>query len=160
VVCDLNVGKSNDDLLFGELLLMGLQRHSPSGIPQTPHGPRSFSRRRDPPRQRRHERLVQQRTHGDSIHRRVHSGGRDSRRGRPLEHDLKRPSPPIETGDLAYRATVSRQELEGFHDPGIDELLNKAEVTAWLGPEKHCVFYPVRNKTEYNLVLLSVPTHT
>jgi salicylate hydroxylase len=73
---------------------------------------------------------------------------------------LNRPSPPTETGDLAYRATVSRQELEDFHDPRIDELLNKAEVTAWLGPEKHCVFYPVRNKTQYNLVLLSVPTHT
>lgn len=71
---------------------------------------------------------------------------------------LKRPSPPIETGDLAYRATISRQELEAFHDPGIDELLDKAEATAWLGPEKHCVFYPVRNKTQYNLVLLSAPT--
>jgi salicylate hydroxylase len=25
-----------------------------------------------------------------------------------------------------------------------------------MGPEKHVVFYPVRNKTEYNLVLMQV----
>ncbi|KAB8071827.1 hypothetical protein BDV29DRAFT_178503 [Aspergillus leporis] len=67
---------------------------------------------------------------------------------------FSRPSPPIETGDMAYRAVFPREKLEALDDPEIDSLLKKAAVTAWLGPEKHAVFYPVRGGEEYNLVLL------
>jgi salicylate hydroxylase len=55
---------------------------------------------------------------------------------------------------MAYRAVFPREKLEALDDPEIDSLLKKAAVTAWLGPEKHAVFYPVRGGEEYNLVLL------
>ncbi|KNG86763.1 salicylate hydroxylase [Aspergillus nomiae NRRL 13137] len=62
--------------------------------------------------------------------------------------------PPIETGDMAYRAVFPRKQLEALCDPEIDSLCSKTSVTAWLGPEKHAVFYPVRGGAEFNLVLL------
>ncbi|KAF7627606.1 putative salicylate hydroxylase [Aspergillus flavus] len=65
-----------------------------------------------------------------------------------------RPVPLIETGDMAYRAVFPRKQLENLHNPEIDSLCSKTSVTAWLGPEKHAVFYPVRGGEEYNLVLL------
>ncbi|KAF7590660.1 hypothetical protein BBP40_002552 [Aspergillus hancockii] len=65
-----------------------------------------------------------------------------------------RPRLPLETGDMAYRAVLPKQKLEALDDPDINGLLNKVAVTAWLGPEKHAVFYPVRGGEEYNLVLL------
>lgn len=67
---------------------------------------------------------------------------------------LGRPSLPIETGDLAYRATFSRAQLEGLADLKISELCAKPAVTAWFGPKNHAVFYPIRGATEFNLVLL------
>ncbi|OGM50599.1 salicylate hydroxylase, partial [Aspergillus bombycis] len=62
--------------------------------------------------------------------------------------------PPIETGDMAYRAVFPRKQLEDLGDPEIGSLCSKTSVTAWLGPEKHAVFYPVRGGEEFNLVLL------
>jgi salicylate hydroxylase len=76
---------------------------------------------------------------------------------------LRAPSPPVETGDLAYRGTFSRAQLLALHDPWIEALCAKKTVTAWMGPEKHCVFYPVRAGAEFNLVLLrpdNLPTNT
>ncbi|OQU96439.1 FAD binding domain-containing protein [Cladophialophora immunda] len=67
---------------------------------------------------------------------------------------LGHPSPPVETGDLAYRATFSRQQLSELNDPRVEELCAKKTVTLWMGPDKHCVFYPVRGGAEFNLVLL------
>lgn len=67
---------------------------------------------------------------------------------------LDKSSQPIETGDLAYRATLSRAQLEAFDDPHINELCAKTAVTAWFGPKNHAVFYPIRRATEFNLVLL------
>ncbi|KIW96508.1 uncharacterized protein Z519_03577 [Cladophialophora bantiana CBS 173.52] len=64
------------------------------------------------------------------------------------------PSPPIETGDLAYRATFSRQQLLELNDPRVEDLCTKKKVTIWMGPDRHCVFYPVRGGAEFNLVLL------
>ncbi|KAE8421584.1 hypothetical protein BDV36DRAFT_280645 [Aspergillus pseudocaelatus] len=64
------------------------------------------------------------------------------------------PVPPIETGDMAYRAVFPRRQLEALCNSEIDSLCSKTSVTAWLGPEKHAVFYPVRGGEEYNLVLL------
>lgn len=63
-------------------------------------------------------------------------------------------SAPFETGDLAYRATFSRDQLQALDDPRIAALLQQEGVTVWMGPEKHCVFYPVQNGRQLNMVLL------
>ncbi|KIW09876.1 hypothetical protein PV08_11977 [Exophiala spinifera] len=70
------------------------------------------------------------------------------------EFVLGRPFPPVETGDLAYRGTFTREQLKSFKNERIDELMEAENVQVWLGPGRHAVFYPLRNKTEYNLVLL------
>ncbi|KAL3478497.1 hypothetical protein BJX99DRAFT_245468 [Aspergillus californicus] len=67
---------------------------------------------------------------------------------------LSTPSSPEETGDLAYRATFKKEQLETLNDPDVNELCKKVAVTSWLGPDKHTIFYPVRGGEEFNLVLL------
>ncbi|KAJ5812015.1 hypothetical protein N7474_008316 [Penicillium riverlandense] len=67
---------------------------------------------------------------------------------------LDKPSPPYETGDLAYRATFPRESLLALNEPRINELVNGNGVTLWAGPGGHSVFYPVKNGTVFNLVLL------
>ena len=64
------------------------------------------------------------------------------------------PSPPLPTGDLAYRMTLSGEILSQMADPSLQELMKVDVGTAWLGPDKHCVFYPIRNRKEWNLVLM------
>jgi salicylate hydroxylase len=61
---------------------------------------------------------------------------------------------PIETGDLAYRGTFARSQLEALKDPRVTELCSREEVTAWFGPNRHAVFYPLKGGEEFNLVLL------
>ncbi|KAH8819142.1 putative salicylate hydroxylase, partial [Xylogone sp. PMI_703] len=75
---------------------------------------------------------------------------------KPLSNILIQPSPPSETGDLAYRGTFSREQLMSFQDERILELVEASKIQVWMGPNQHVVFYPVRNKTEYNLVLIKV----
>ncbi|KAJ9608062.1 hypothetical protein H2200_007050 [Cladophialophora chaetospira] len=67
---------------------------------------------------------------------------------------LGRPSPPTETGDLAYRATFSRKQLLELNDPRVEELCSSEKVTVWMGPDRHSVFYPLRGGSEFNLVLI------
>ncbi|KAL4937814.1 hypothetical protein BDV06DRAFT_215602 [Aspergillus oleicola] len=67
---------------------------------------------------------------------------------------LSTPTPPEETGDLAYRAIFHRSQLEALNDPNVNELCNKTAITSWLGPDKHSIFYPVHGGEEFNLVLL------
>ncbi|CDM34512.1 Monooxygenase, FAD-binding [Penicillium roqueforti FM164] len=62
------------------------------------------------------------------------------------------PSPPLETGDLAYRGMFSLQELTVLNDPDVEKLVAASDVQVWMGPEKHVAFYPIRNKTEFNLL--------
>ncbi|THC94166.1 hypothetical protein EYZ11_006374 [Aspergillus tanneri] len=62
--------------------------------------------------------------------------------------------PPDETGDLAYRGTFSREQLESLADTDINHLCARMAITSWLGPKKHAVFYPLRGGKEYNLVLI------
>ncbi|KAJ6780591.1 hypothetical protein PWT90_07118 [Aphanocladium album] len=61
---------------------------------------------------------------------------------------------PEETGDLAYRATFSRSELESVGDEAVNRLLDRDDIQVWLGPNRHAVFYPLRDRQEFNLVLL------
>jgi salicylate hydroxylase len=63
-------------------------------------------------------------------------------------------SHPTATGDLAYRATFTRTQLLDLHDPCITQLCAERGVTAWFGPQKHCVFYAVRAGEQLNMVLI------
>ncbi|KAJ5177578.1 Monooxygenase FAD-binding [Penicillium coprophilum] len=67
---------------------------------------------------------------------------------------LGSPHSPVPTGDMAYRATFSREQLEALGDEKVNELCQDIAVTGWLGPEKHTVFYPLRGGKEFNLVLM------
>ncbi|KAL3480944.1 hypothetical protein BJX99DRAFT_272616 [Aspergillus californicus] len=67
---------------------------------------------------------------------------------------LQSPSPPFETGDLAYRATFTLEQLQALNDPAVERLCGRHTVGLWMGPGKHCVFYPIRGGKVYNLVLL------
>ncbi|KAG0157728.1 hypothetical protein PDIDSM_4913 [Penicillium digitatum] len=67
---------------------------------------------------------------------------------------LGSPRSPVPTGDMAYRATFSREQLEALGDKKVKELCQKIGVTSWLGPEKHTIFYPLRSGKEFNLVLM------
>jgi salicylate hydroxylase len=58
----------------------------------------------------------------------------------------------IPTGDMAYRATIRSEQMEGNED--LLTLLNHTEVTCWMGPGRHIVGYFVRNKNLYNLVMI------
>jgi salicylate hydroxylase len=55
---------------------------------------------------------------------------------------------------LAYRMTLSGDALNTILDEDVQELLKPNMTTAWLGPDRHCVFYPVRNRSQWNLVLM------
>ncbi|KAK4943605.1 hypothetical protein LTR10_016900 [Elasticomyces elasticus] len=70
------------------------------------------------------------------------------------EYVLGYPKPPLETGDLAYRGTFTREQLKAFKNERVNEIMEAANVQVWLGSNRHAVFYPLRDKTEYNLVLL------
>ncbi|CAG2011201.1 unnamed protein product [Fusarium graminearum] len=64
---------------------------------------------------------------------------------------------PTETGDLAYRGTFTRKQLEELNDPEVLRFCeeNKQTLTLWLGPLKHAVFYAIRGGELWNLVLLT-----
>ncbi|KAL1965536.1 hypothetical protein VTN77DRAFT_5619 [Rasamsonia byssochlamydoides] len=64
------------------------------------------------------------------------------------DHVLGYHRPPVETGDLAYRATIPRSWVEA-----LDPFLQDSALRAWIGPRQHAILYPVRNKTVFNLVL-------
>ncbi|KAJ5818913.1 Salicylate hydroxylase [Penicillium riverlandense] len=57
---------------------------------------------------------------------------------------------PVETGDLAYRATIPKERVEALNEP----FLQEPSLRAWVGPRQHAVLYPVRNSATFNLVLL------
>lgn len=70
------------------------------------------------------------------------------------ERVLDQPDLPQETGDLAYRGTFSRKQFAALNDPRIDALMQDNMAQLWMGPDKHCSFYPVRGGNEFNLVML------
>ncbi|EPE33606.1 FAD/NAD(P)-binding protein [Glarea lozoyensis ATCC 20868] len=65
-----------------------------------------------------------------------------------LGHD----SPPVHTGDLAYRIVINTADLA---DPDLRAFVEKKEVNFWIGPETHVVAYTMRGGSVYNIVLLS-----
>ena len=70
------------------------------------------------------------------------------------EEVLGYPKAPEETGDLAYRATFTRKQLEQLKDFRVNALISGKTQHLWMGPDQHCTFYPVRGGNEFNLVLL------
>ncbi|KAH7237940.1 hypothetical protein B0J15DRAFT_516523 [Fusarium solani] len=64
---------------------------------------------------------------------------------------LGRPSRPIATGDLAYRIVLKSEEIQ---DQELLDFMNKPRVCLWVGPECHAIYYPLRNNTMANIVLL------
>ncbi|KAF8621451.1 hypothetical protein AX15_007803 [Amanita polypyramis BW_CC] len=68
------------------------------------------------------------------------------------------PDAPTPTGDSAYRAIVS---TEGFlKDPELKVFVDNPETTFWMGPNMHVVGYCLRDKKEYNLVMLHPDTES
>lgn len=63
---------------------------------------------------------------------------------------------PTPVGDIAYRATISKETLAALNDARVQELIQAAESSLWWGPHSHVMFYPIRNAEEFNLVLLYV----
>jgi salicylate hydroxylase len=57
---------------------------------------------------------------------------------------------------MAYRGTFTRQQLLAFNDDNINQLVEASNVQVWLGPGRHAVFYPLRDHSEFNLVLMLV----
>ncbi|KAI9154772.1 FAD-dependent monooxygenase OpS4 [Paramyrothecium foliicola] len=64
---------------------------------------------------------------------------------------LGRPSPPLPTGDLAYRIVLNTKDL---HDQELLDFIQKPRVRLWVGPECHAIYYPLRNNSMVNIVLL------
>ncbi|KDR69830.1 hypothetical protein GALMADRAFT_214909 [Galerina marginata CBS 339.88] len=64
---------------------------------------------------------------------------------------------PMPTGDAAYRALIPTSallrdaDLKGFVDDG---------ANIWMGPNRHIVAYPIRNKELYNVVMAHPSTRT
>ncbi|CAE6464610.1 unnamed protein product [Rhizoctonia solani] len=62
------------------------------------------------------------------------------------------PDRPRPTGDAAYRAIIPAEQMRG--DPELEALLENPEMTAWMGPGRHIMAYCIRNRQEYNMVLI------
>jgi len=60
---------------------------------------------------------------------------------------------PEPTGDMAYRITIPRERIEELNDPYWTLSVKENIARNWWGPDSHAVFYPVRNKTIWNMVL-------
>ncbi|RKL07413.1 hypothetical protein BFJ68_g9916 [Fusarium oxysporum] len=55
------------------------------------------------------------------------------------------------TGDLAYRIVLKKEDIQ---DPELREFIDKPRVCLWAGPECHAIYYPLKNNTMANIVLL------
>ncbi|KAK5064361.1 hypothetical protein LTR84_000194 [Exophiala bonariae] len=64
---------------------------------------------------------------------------------------LGRPSPPLPTGDLAYRILL---ETKDIYDEDLRIFASIPRVCLWVGPECHAIYYPLKGNTMLNIVLL------
>lgn len=60
-------------------------------------------------------------------------------------------TPPIPTGDLAYRIVLTMDQIP---DEGLKEWVRNPTVHFWIGPGAHAVGYSLRGGSMYNIVLL------
>ena len=68
-------------------------------------------------------------------------------------HVLGKEIEPVETGDLAYRATITKQQIQSMNDEAINKMLVPGLHKVWWGPNSHAVLYPLRGGDVVNLVL-------
>ncbi|KAL9078658.1 MAG: hypothetical protein Q9157_002422 [Trypethelium eluteriae] len=63
---------------------------------------------------------------------------------------------PQPTGDLAYRATIPRAQVEALLGsfPRLNGILHANEQWTWWGPNSHIMFYPIKDCQIFNMVLL------
>ncbi|EME83036.1 uncharacterized protein MYCFIDRAFT_35872 [Pseudocercospora fijiensis CIRAD86] len=61
---------------------------------------------------------------------------------------------PEESGDLAYRITIPRENLVNDPDHFIRDIVGKGVTAIWWGPNRHAVLYSIRNHEMANLVLI------
>ena len=78
--------------------------------------------------------------------------GADGIHSKCREIMLGRPSPPVATGDLAYRVLLSTEGMQD--DPDLAPFLQNHHVRYWMGPGAHAVSYVLRNGKQVNVVLL------
>ncbi|KAJ6005168.1 hypothetical protein N7451_003112 [Penicillium sp. IBT 35674x] len=64
------------------------------------------------------------------------------------------PSPPTETGDMAYRAIFNTETLQALNQPKINSIIDAQVATAWFGPGGHVIMYPLSKDQKYNMVLI------
>lgn len=72
---------------------------------------------------------------------------------------LRREASPQATGDLAYRITLS---LDQVSDPELRKMVQNPACHLWIGPQSHVVAYSIKASTMYNIVLLvpdDLPPH-
>jgi salicylate hydroxylase len=65
---------------------------------------------------------------------------------------LGHPDPPRETGDLAYRVVIKRQDMRTH--PLLSDISESSPTNYWLGPDSHAICYPLRGGDLYNLVII------
>ncbi|KAH9824465.1 3-hydroxybenzoate 6-hydroxylase [Teratosphaeria destructans] len=63
----------------------------------------------------------------------------------------RRPLPPQDTGDVAYRILVPAAPL--LEDPEMAPLVRNPWSVHWMGPEGHVVGYPLREGEMYNIII-------
>jgi salicylate hydroxylase len=67
---------------------------------------------------------------------------------------LRKPSPAILTGDLAYRIVINTSDLTGPDADELSKFVQDSHVNFWVGPGTHVVAYTMRAGSVYNIVLL------
>lgn len=78
--------------------------------------------------------------------------GADGIHSKCREIMLGGPSPPVATGDLAYRVLLGTEGMQ--NDPDLAPFLKTHHVRYWMGPGAHAVSYVLRNGQQINVVLL------
>ncbi|RDL32004.1 uncharacterized protein BP5553_09406 [Venustampulla echinocandica] len=67
---------------------------------------------------------------------------------------LGKQSPPIPTGDLAYRISIDTSTMSGTDAPELKKFIEACHVNFWAGPRTHVASYSVRGGSVFNLGLL------
>lgn len=70
-------------------------------------------------------------------------------RGSVLGHEVG----PIDTGDIAWRATIPLEDIERSQNEELIRIVHEQRPHGWVGPSSHVAFYPLRGGSVYNLVL-------
>ncbi|KAI1075772.1 FAD/NAD(P)-binding domain-containing protein [Whalleya microplaca] len=78
--------------------------------------------------------------------------GADGISSRLREVLLKKPDPPVPTGDLAYRLLINAKDM--LADPELRHFIQNPQVNYWMGPDAHAVNYVLRGGELFNMVLL------